>query len=421
VWDERSSLARRLWFGAAACLLTGGLGVAALLAWPAGGPADGFSAQTLLNLFSILPEAVVLGALVSLATWVNSSGLGRSSVCLFVSFWLLQLLRLLEVKSEADVVIVGLVAVAVLAFRVWFGVALIRARDRLGGVAAVLGWLELVSAACWLTFRVLLAASDDPRALDQVDLLRSLATIVLSNLLLYLLFMGLRDRLAAGATPGAARAEPSFPLRPLEGVTSSSGKPRAPAVAPGAAQAAFSFPVPPLEELILSAKEVEPAASRTWRSLEELAQRDPAFEPSSLDAFIRASFLKVQRCREERDYRPVCDLLMRSILAEHEEQLQAMRRAGLINRLDSLSVRRLEFVHVFCPKAAVPREVTALITFDARPYFVDEKTSKYVHGPLQVLPYQEFWVFCRLGDTWRLRSIDRDQLDLRGLRAGAVG
>jgi predicted lipid-binding transport protein (Tim44 family) len=294
---------------------------------------------------------------------------------------------------------------------------------------------------------------DEPGALDRADRFRSLVGIVLTNLLLVLLFLGLRDRPAAAATsdaarakfsfplpplegvvsssekprapavtPGAARATFSFPLPPLQGVMSSSGKPRAPAVTPGAARAAFSFPVPAPEELMLSVKEVEPVASRTRRLLEELARRDPAFEPSFLEAFIRASFLKVQRCWEERDYRPVRDLLVPSLLAEYEEQLQAMRRDGLINRLQSLSVRRLELLQVFCPNATNVQEVTALITFDARAYFVDEKTAKYViRGPLKVVPYQEFWVFCRLGDTWRLRSIDRDQLDHRGLRADAAG
>jgi hypothetical protein len=197
---ERTSLAPRLWFGAAACLLTGGLGAAALLAWPTGGPADGFSAQTLLNLFSILPEAVVLGALVRLATAVHSPGLRRSSMCLFVSIWLMMLLRLFALRrlGEAGVVVVVLslvVALAALTFRVWFGVALLRSRDRLGGVAAVLGWLELLLAASWLVFRVLLMASNEPSALDQADRLRGLASIVINNLLLFLLFLWFRDRL----------------------------------------------------------------------------------------------------------------------------------------------------------------------------------------------------------------------------------
>jgi hypothetical protein len=200
--DTRVALARWLLCGAVACLLAGGLNVASLLAWPTGGPGGGFSAGTILNLVSILPEVVLLCALLQLAGAVGSAGLRRSSLCLFVTIFLLEVLRLFVFKSlgEAGVVVVGLLmligALAVFGFRIWFGVALIRVRDRLGGVAAVLGWLQLLSAASWLAFRVLLVASDEPRALDRVDIFRSLVSIVLNNLLLFLWFLGLRDRLA---------------------------------------------------------------------------------------------------------------------------------------------------------------------------------------------------------------------------------
>jgi hypothetical protein len=66
--DERLALARWLWLGAVACLPACGLNVAALLAEPAGEPVGGFTAATALNLISLLPEAVILGALMCLAT-----------------------------------------------------------------------------------------------------------------------------------------------------------------------------------------------------------------------------------------------------------------------------------------------------------------------------------------------------------------
>jgi hypothetical protein len=202
--DARAALARGLLFGAVACLLAGGLDAASLLAGPPGAPGGGFSAETVLNLASILPEVVVLGALLRLAAAVDSAGLRRSSRCLFVTVWLLEVLRLFMGKglSEAGLVVVGLLilvgALAALGFRVWFGVALLRARDRLGGVATVLGWLQLLGAASWLAFRVLLVASGEPSAFDRADTFRSLVNIVLNHLLLFLLFLGLRDRLADG-------------------------------------------------------------------------------------------------------------------------------------------------------------------------------------------------------------------------------
>jgi hypothetical protein len=200
--DERLALARWLLFGAVASLLECGLEVAALLAEPAGEPVGGFTAATALNLISLLPETVVLGALLHLAGAADSAGLRRSSLGRFVSIALLAVLSPFLSKNLGDAALVLVVLpmlgglLAALVFRVWFGAALVRLRDRLGGMAAVLGWLELLAAASWLVFRVLLIASDDPSALDRVDTLRSLVAIVVCDLLLALLFLGLRDRLA---------------------------------------------------------------------------------------------------------------------------------------------------------------------------------------------------------------------------------
>jgi hypothetical protein len=199
--DARLTLARWLGFGAVACLLACGLDVAALLAEPAGEPVGGFTAATALNLISLLPEAVVLGALLCLAAAVDSAGLRRSSLGRFVCMALVVVSRPFlseDLGDAALVVLVLLMLVAVLAaliFRIWFGVALLRLRHRLGGVAAVLGWLELLAAASWLAFRVLFLVVDEPSAFDRADMLRSLAATVSCDLLLALLFLGIRDRL----------------------------------------------------------------------------------------------------------------------------------------------------------------------------------------------------------------------------------
>jgi hypothetical protein len=204
--DARLTLARWLWLGAVACLLACGLSVAALFAEPAGQPVGGFTAATALNLIALLPEAVVMGTLLHLAGAAGSAGLRRSSVGRFVSIALLMLLAPFLSKDLGDAALVLVVlpmlgaVVGALVFRVWFGVALLRLRHQLGGMAAVLGWLELLAAASWLVFRVLFLAIDQPSALDRADTIRSLVATVACDLLLALLFLGVRDRLTE-ATP----------------------------------------------------------------------------------------------------------------------------------------------------------------------------------------------------------------------------
>jgi hypothetical protein len=103
----------------------------------------------------------------------------------------------------------------------------------------------------------------------------------------------------------------------------------------------------------------------------------------------------------------VRDLLGPSILAKHVGLLSAMRRDGEINRIDELRIRRLEFVHVSRPPKADRHEVTALITFEAKVYFVKERSGYFLRGSPKVIPYQEFWVFRRYEGGWRLEAIER--------------
>ena len=134
---------------------------------------------------------------------------------------------------------------------------------------------------------------------------------------------------------------------------------------------------------------------------------DAVFNPWALRAWIAAQFPRIKQCWQERAYDPLRELLMPGLYARHEELLRAMRCNGEINRLDDLNLRRLEFVHVFCPKEADTHEVTALITFDARVSFVHDRTGAFLRGSQKVVPYQEFWIFRRQGDTWRLQAIEQ--------------
>jgi predicted lipid-binding transport protein (Tim44 family) len=118
------------------------------------------------------------------------------------------------------------------------------------------------------------------------------------------------------------------------------------------------------------------------------------------------TFTRIQECWAARDYKPIQEWLSLSLLAKHEALLRAMRRNHEINRIEDLLVRRLEFVHVSRPDDPNFHEVTALITFDAKVYFVHEQTGAYVRGSQKLLPYQEFWVFRRRDDIWLLHAIE---------------
>jgi hypothetical protein len=199
----------------------------------------------------------------------------------------------------------------------------------------------------------------------------------------------------------------------------------------------FAAPTwPPTQDLILSADDVADKSARTTRLLEILAGRDRVFTPAVLREHIHDTFCRVQHCWQEQNYGPVKDRLMPEVLAKHEALLREMRRNREINRIDDLHVRRLEFVHVACPAELEAHELTALITFEARVYFVHDRSGAFLRGARRSTWYQEFWTFRRDGDAWRLREIKQSwdgaplmaanvvagmsDADLRNLEQGVV-
>jgi hypothetical protein len=193
---------RLLSWGALASLAAGGLSAASVWReWSGGGTGHGFTASAVLNLFAVLPEIVVLFALLRLARAVVSSQLYRSSLCLYITFWLVALLSLFINKGLSEGLMIVLVipmivaVLAMLIFKIWFAVALIRVRDRLSGLAGVLGAVVLLNAGVWLVFRILSVIGDESSAFDRADSLRSLVGVVLSALLLFMLFLSVRDQL----------------------------------------------------------------------------------------------------------------------------------------------------------------------------------------------------------------------------------
>jgi hypothetical protein len=165
-------------------------------------------------------------------------------------------------------------------------------------------------------------------------------------------------------------------------------------------------PVPPMKDLILSPDEVMDKCVRTTRLLEMLARSDRLFNPGPLRDWVHDLFCHVQQCWQERNPAAVEEQLTPKALARYEDLIRTMRGNHLINRVDDLRLWRLEFIHVAHPEEADRHEFTVLITFDAKAYFVDERTGIAVHGEPKNSWFQEFWTFRRYDDAWRLHEVN---------------
>jgi hypothetical protein len=177
------------------------------------------------------------------------------------------------------------------------------------------------------------------------------------------------------------------------------------AVPPIWTPSAASQAVPPMQDLIISPAEVIDKNLRTTRLLLFLAKTQPVFDPERLRQWIRGYFYQVQHCWQQRDLARVGQSMTAQALARFEQLICAMRRNCQINRVDGLQVRRLEFVHI------EQQAVTALITSEARAYFVHETTGAFIQGAQKNTWYQEFWTFQRHGDGWKLHQVQQSTDD----------
>jgi hypothetical protein len=165
---------------------------------------------------------------------------------------------------------------------------------------------------------------------------------------------------------------------------------------------------PLLDPVVVAVK-----ASTTRDLLDSLAKRDPALNPDFLNEWISATFYRIQECWQNRDYGPVRERLMPPILAKHEHFFREMRANHEVNRMEELQIQELQFVHVHCPATPDAQELAALITFQAASYYVDDRTRAYRRGSRRAWTFQEFWIFHRQGETWRLQSIEKSNLSAR--------
>lgn len=158
---------------------------------------------------------------------------------------------------------------------------------------------------------------------------------------------------------------------------------------------------------LCSPREVKAKASRTQKLAEYLAARDAMFKPDALKATAESTFRKLQECWQARAYEPMRPLLMSDLFASHLGQIEAMKRQREINVIENLVVNAVRIVHIRQTEKADGREFTALITAQARDYYVDDRTKAFRRGDRSSARFQEFWTFQQWNGKWLLREIEQ--------------
>lgn len=137
-----------------------------------------------------------------------------------------------------------------------------------------------------------------------------------------------------------------------------------------------------------------------------IRQTDPGFDANHFVEVASDVFFKVQAGWMRRDIASYRHLLGEDLAAEYDHQFAEMRQLGHINKLESISIRKVEIV-------AAGQEnnedfVTVLFTANLLDYTVDEHSGALVEGSMtDPVKFAEEWSWARPVGTeaWRLEGI----------------
>jgi predicted lipid-binding transport protein (Tim44 family)/3-dehydroquinate synthase class II len=160
-------------------------------------------------------------------------------------------------------------------------------------------------------------------------------------------------------------------------------------------------------DFLFSRGAIAPKLNKTLKLLEFIAKVDPALTPTELEKVAESTFVQLQKCWQARKYEPMKPLLMPDLYANHVAQLAGMIRNGEINVIAFLEVKKIDLVNVRYTHSENEREFTALITAQAKDYYINDRTKEFLRGDDSPATFQEFWTFQFAEGSWRLREIEQ--------------
>lgn len=140
--------------------------------------------------------------------------------------------------------------------------------------------------------------------------------------------------------------------------------------------------------------------------LDMIRQTDPAFDANHFVEVASDGFFKVQAGWMRRDIASYRHLLGEELAAEYEQQFAEMRQLGHINKLESISIRKVEIVSA--GKENGEDFVTVLFTANLLDYTVDERSGALVKGSMtDPVKFAEEWTWARPVGTeaWKLEGL----------------
>jgi len=156
----------------------------------------------------------------------------------------------------------------------------------------------------------------------------------------------------------------------------------------------------------------QPQAQAAGRDLQQglanIRQFDPAFDEAKFQDLGMDTFFKIQGAWANREMSPVRQLLTEEMFGILQGQVDELKAARKINRLENIAVRSVDLTEAWQESGV--DYITVRMYANLLDYNVDETTGQVVEGSkTEPVKFEEYWTFTRpVGNNpWQLSAIQQ--------------
>lgn len=157
-----------------------------------------------------------------------------------------------------------------------------------------------------------------------------------------------------------------------------------------------------------SAPEAPAGHGELERGFEAIRSYDQSFDPERFKETAQDLFFRIQAGWTNRSLDGIGNILTDEMSALFLAEFETMKQKGVINRLENIAVRKVEFSEAW--QEMGKDYITVLFTANLLDYTVDAATRELVQGDkMNPVKFQEFWTFTRdVGSSrWQLSAINQ--------------
>lgn len=141
--------------------------------------------------------------------------------------------------------------------------------------------------------------------------------------------------------------------------------------------------------------------------VKQIWEVDESFHPDRFKDTAQDLFFKIQAGWTRRDVNVIRDWVGDTLLAEYARHFEEMKAKHQINRLENISVRKVDVTRAGVEAGEM--YVTVRFTANLLDYTVDDRSDELVGGDREnPVKFEEEWTFAKPvgGDRWKLEGIE---------------